>query len=100
MTGRQEYDRTKDRQRTVDEYMVNNVSLGAKARSGWNREYCMINRGHGRMIRLQAQPLRSSPVSNLSIFLSLPLCCLSRLYWGERVGLEPNRTTARKLGPL
>jgi hypothetical protein len=23
MTGRQEYDRTKDRQRTVDEYMVN-----------------------------------------------------------------------------
>jgi hypothetical protein len=23
MTGRQEYDRTKDRQRTVDEYMIN-----------------------------------------------------------------------------
>ncbi len=27
MTGRQEYDRTKDRQRTVDEYMVNNSAF-------------------------------------------------------------------------
>jgi hypothetical protein len=28
MTGRQEYDRTKDRQRILDKYMVNTVKWG------------------------------------------------------------------------
>ncbi len=27
MTGRQEYDRTKDRQRTLDKYMINTVVI-------------------------------------------------------------------------
>ncbi len=41
-----------------------------------------------------------SPVSKLSLFLSLPLCRLSSLRMGEGVGEEPNHTTAKKPGPL
>ncbi len=41
-----------------------------------------------------------SPVSKLSLFLSLPVCRRS-VYWreGRGVGEEPNHTTARKPGP-
>jgi hypothetical protein len=31
MTGRQEYDRTKDRQRTLDKYMINSDLMGRGA---------------------------------------------------------------------
>jgi hypothetical protein len=53
------------------------------------------------MIWLLPHPL--SPVSKLSLLLSLPVCRLASLptggggvVWGE----EPNHTTARKPGPL
>jgi hypothetical protein len=39
MTGRQEYDRTKDRQRTVDEYMIDYLNEGGSSTlSGCNKE--------------------------------------------------------------
>ncbi len=42
------------------------------------------------------------PVSNMSLFLSLPVCRRSSLLNGEWawVGVEPNHTTAKKPGPL
>ncbi len=45
-----------------------------------------------RMIRLLAHPLPPSPVSKLSLFLSLPVCRRSSLLMGEGegVGEEPN----------
>jgi hypothetical protein len=53
------------------------------------------------MIQLLAHhPLTSSPVNNLSLFLSLPVCRRSRLLTGEGVGEEPNHTTERKPDPL
>ncbi len=48
-------------------------------------------------------PSPPSPVSKLSLFLSLPLCPWPNLLTGEaweRVGEEPNHTTARKPGLL
>jgi hypothetical protein len=45
--------------------------------------------------------LPPSPVSTLSLFLSLPVCRRSSLLTGrEGVGEEPNHKTARKSGPL
>ncbi len=54
------------------------------------------------IIRLLAHPLPPSPISKLSLFLSLPMCRRSGLLTrdGEGVGEEPNHTTARKPGPL
>jgi hypothetical protein len=54
------------------------------------------------MTWLLAHPLPPSPVSKLSLFLGLPVCRRSSLLTGEgeRVGEEPNHTTARKPGPL
>jgi hypothetical protein len=47
-------------------------------------------------------PPPPSPVSKLSLFLSLPLCRQSSVLTGEWVGVgeEPNQTTARMAGPL
>jgi hypothetical protein len=57
----------------------------------------MIYREHSRMFRVLP-----SPVSKLSLFLSLPVGRRSSLLarGGQVVGEEPNHTTARKLGPL
>jgi hypothetical protein len=56
------------------------------------------------MIWLLAQPLPPSPVSKLSLFLSLPVCRRPSLLTGEEggggVGEEPNHTTAIKSVPL
>jgi hypothetical protein len=43
-----------------------------------------------------------SPASKMSFFVSLPVCRRSGLLKGEgeRVGKEPNHTTARKPGPV
>jgi hypothetical protein len=52
------------------------------------------------MIRLYT-PFPPSPVSKLSLFLSLPVCRRSSLEGGGRGGgMEPNHMTAKKLGPL
>ncbi len=52
-----------------------------------HRDYWIIYRGPGlscnRMIRLLAHPLPPSPISNLSLFLSLPVCRWSSLLAGE-----------------
>ena len=51
----------------------------------------------------QPPPLSPSPVKKLSLFLSLPVCRRLFLLTGggeERVGEEPNHTTARKPGYL
>ncbi len=45
-------------------------------------------------------PSPLSPVSKLTLFLFLPVCLRSSLLTEEGVGVEPNHTTARKLGPL
>ncbi len=37
-----------------------------------------------------------SPVSKLSLFLSLPLCRRPSLYWQERAGVEPDQSYDRK----
>ncbi len=53
------------------------------------REYLMVYRrpltelSCGRMIRLLAQPPPPSPVTNLSLFISLPVCRRSSLLTGE-----------------
>jgi hypothetical protein len=55
------------------------------------------------MILLLPHPLTPSPVSQLSLVLSLPVCRRSSLptgEMGERVGEEQNHTTPRKPGPL
>jgi hypothetical protein len=54
----------------------------------------------GRMIRLHTHPPSPSPVSNMSLFLSLPVSFLVELSeWrrGKGVGVEPNHTTAESL---
>jgi hypothetical protein len=59
---------------------------------------------HSRMIIDLAppNPPSHSPVSKLSLFLSLPVWRWSGLLTGgiDGVGEEPNHTTARKPGPL
>ncbi len=54
------------------------------------------------MIRLLTHPHPPSPVSKLSLFLSLPVWSQVELTdgGGEGVGEEPNHATARKPGPL
>ncbi len=71
------------------------------------RKYCMIYRGPGFLVIIRfgssPTPILPFPVSNLFLFLSLPVCPRSSLLiaeGGEQVWDEPNQTTARKLGPL
>jgi hypothetical protein len=46
-------------------------------------------------------PLPPSPLTNFSLFLSLPVCRqVELILTGEGVGEEPNLMTSRKPGPL
>jgi hypothetical protein len=70
------------------------------------REYLMIYRGPGFLADLlfgpRPPPSLHFPISKLPLFRNLPVCRRSSLLTGEKegVGVEPNHTTARKLGPL
>ncbi len=68
------------------------------------REYWTIYRGPNFLSSVWFCSIpASSPVSQLSLFLSLPVCRRFSLLPGKEgrgAGMEPNHTTTRKLGPL
>jgi hypothetical protein len=85
------------------------VSCLILAQTVRTREYLMIYRGPGFLLRSYGSaprppPSLPSPVSKLSLFLRNLVCRQSSLLIGvggeSGVGKEPNRTAARKPGPL
>ncbi len=102
----------RDLPRTVDNYMLNLRvvhTVSTPESIEWFIEYQASLRSQDSAPRPPPSPLSRpctpSPVSKLSLFLSLPVSCVaSPPYWRERweegVGVEPNQTTARKPGPL
>jgi hypothetical protein len=59
MTGRQEYDRTKDRQRTLDKYMINFMSLLGLQKSS-----------------IENMQLSGIPIPNVLLFT-----CMAKVSW-------------------
>jgi hypothetical protein len=66
MTGRQEYDRTKDRQRILDEYMIDKWVLAARARP------CAARTRLLGLITMPNRALRAPRPSQLRCFLYTP----------------------------